>query len=519
MKRFKRIAFFLLGSVFACSAPQRAVQNTKDDGIIEVVFLQLNDVYEISPLGDGLGGLARVATVRKNLLRENPNTFTVLAGDFISPSAAGQLKHEGARLRGRQMIETLNAIGVDWVVMGNHEFDYDLPDLQKRIDESNFAWIASNARLKVGEDTMRFFKNLPSGEKEFFCDYLIKNLRDSDGTSIRLGVFGVLISTGRKPYVEYQDPFRIAANEYIRLAHQTDVMVAMTHLGFEDDKKLAAQLQGIPLFIGGHDHEHQLHKVGRSVVAKADANAKTVYIHRLRLNKFGCKTELTSELKIIDDSIIPDSAAAAVVSKWENIISGALATSGFEANKEVVRLGTPVDARESAIRYRPMPVGDIITAAMVAAGKRQPQIALLNSGSIRIDDVLSGSITQYDVVRMLPFGGAVVEVEMRGDLLLKTLEAGEKNVGNGGYLQMAGVRRYGNSWEGGGNPINSEAWYRVVLPEFLLTGNEQNMDFLKTSKNASGTSNPGIKAIYAPDAVDSSDLRNDIRLAVIANWK
>ncbi|MCY7328617.1 MAG: hypothetical protein LH618_08720, partial [Saprospiraceae bacterium] len=57
-----------------------------DDGIIQVTFLQMNDVYEISPsLGENTGGLARVATIRKELLAKNPNTITVLAGDFISP--------------------------------------------------------------------------------------------------------------------------------------------------------------------------------------------------------------------------------------------------------------------------------------------------------------------------------------------------------------------------------------------------------------------------------------------------
>ncbi|HXG01695.1 MAG TPA: hypothetical protein VNL69_12945, partial [Bacteroidota bacterium] len=57
---------------------------------VDVTLLQLNDVYEISPLENGAyGGLARVATIRKHLLRENPNTFTFLAGDFISPSAIG----------------------------------------------------------------------------------------------------------------------------------------------------------------------------------------------------------------------------------------------------------------------------------------------------------------------------------------------------------------------------------------------------------------------------------------------
>jgi 2',3'-cyclic-nucleotide 2'-phosphodiesterase (5'-nucleotidase family) len=53
-------------------------------------ILQMNDVYELIPLSGGKkGGLARVATIRKLLREENPNTFTVMAGDVVSPSALG----------------------------------------------------------------------------------------------------------------------------------------------------------------------------------------------------------------------------------------------------------------------------------------------------------------------------------------------------------------------------------------------------------------------------------------------
>lgn len=60
---------------------------------IQWTFLQMNDVYELIPLGDKKkGGLARVATIRKLLLRENPHTITILAGDIVSPSALGKKK-------------------------------------------------------------------------------------------------------------------------------------------------------------------------------------------------------------------------------------------------------------------------------------------------------------------------------------------------------------------------------------------------------------------------------------------
>jgi len=66
--------------------------NRKDDEI-KFTFLQLNDVYEIAALGGGeFGGMDRVETLHKELLKENPNTFMFMAGDFLNPSLLGNVK-------------------------------------------------------------------------------------------------------------------------------------------------------------------------------------------------------------------------------------------------------------------------------------------------------------------------------------------------------------------------------------------------------------------------------------------
>ena len=58
-------------------------------------FLHMNDVYEMIPLSGGRkGGLARVATIRQLLRRENPNTITVMSGDVVSPSALGMQRKD-----------------------------------------------------------------------------------------------------------------------------------------------------------------------------------------------------------------------------------------------------------------------------------------------------------------------------------------------------------------------------------------------------------------------------------------
>jgi 5'-nucleotidase len=83
---------------------------TNDGKYLQWTILQLNDVYEMLPLD-------QQRRVRQLLLQENPHTFTILAGDFLSPSALSQAKGNG-----KQMIATFNTLGLDFITFDNHEF-------------------------------------------------------------------------------------------------------------------------------------------------------------------------------------------------------------------------------------------------------------------------------------------------------------------------------------------------------------------------------------------------------------
>ena len=69
---------------------------------------------------------------------------------------------------------------------------------------------------------------------------------------------------------------------------------------------------------------------------------------------------------------------------------------------------------------------------------------------------------------------------MRGALLKKVLDQGVANRGIGGYLQTAGVTRSGDGagWTIAGTPLDLDRTYRVAILDFLLTGREQNLEYL-----------------------------------------
>jgi len=101
MKILYPLLFLSLLSLVACTSAKKISNILSDDGKIDLVLLQINDVYEIAPLEGGkTGGMARVATLKKQLLKENPNTLTILSGDFLNPSVIGTIKYQGEKIKG-----------------------------------------------------------------------------------------------------------------------------------------------------------------------------------------------------------------------------------------------------------------------------------------------------------------------------------------------------------------------------------------------------------------------------------
>ena len=496
------LSFLLL--LISCSSKKSIVNNPNDDGLIEIVFLHINDVYEIAPLEGGKkGGMARVATLKKQLLKENPNTLTILSGDFLNPSVIGTLKYKGKRIKGEQMIDVMNHLGVDLVTFGNHEFDLKQNELQERLNESNAVWLGTNVLLKTGDKIHSFYHDQGS-KKKYIQEMWIWEVEDTDGTKAKIGFFGTTINSNPKDYVIYED-FKVEAiKAYQFLAQYTDLVIGVTHLEVEEDLELAALLQDVPLLMGGHDHSNMMHTVGKSKVAKADANAKSAYVHRVRINTKNKSSNIESKLVELDESVALDPAVSKVVDKWNAIATEIFSKDGFNTNEVIATLPEPLDGRESSIRHKQTNLGQLVTSAMSDAYNNENDCTILNSGSIRIDDQISGQITQFDIIRAMPFGGGIAQVKMTGALLRSALDFGINKTGNGAFLQWDKIEQVdGKAWKINGQLLKDDQTYTVILNDFLLLGFD-----IPTLKE--GTE--GLSDIVKPE---KGDLKSDIRLLVI----
>ncbi|MFD2528220.1 bifunctional metallophosphatase/5'-nucleotidase [Polaribacter marinaquae] len=479
----------------------------KDDSKIDFTFLQLNDVYEIAPIQGGeYGGMARVETIHQELLQENKNTMLFMAGDFLNPSLLGTIKVDGKRVKGKQMVEVMNAMNFDLVAFGNHEFDLSKDELQQRLNESTFPWISANVKLKTKEAAVLYYKE-KDGEKENVNETFIKEFTDKDGTKIKIGFISVCIPSNPKEYVEYGNMFIKARASYAALKDKVDIVFGLTHVKLANDKKIAKLIPDLPLIMGGHEHTNSNNFVGNVQISKADANAKTVYIHRISYDKKTKKTTIQSELKEINSSIKENKKVKEIVANWQSILDEKIKLVIKKPNEIIYNTKIPLDGRDTPIRSRQTNLGELITSAMSFAYNDKIDAAIVNGGSIRIDDVLVGDISPIDIFRVLPYGGPVLKVKIKGSLLKRVLDYGELAAGTGAYLHRHNIKLIETSWFINKKPIELNKIYTVAFSDYLLKGfdipflSEKNIDVLE---------------IYHPK---ENEIAIDVRKALVAYLK
>ena len=464
--------------------------------IVDIQLLHLNDIYEITPVEAGKrGGLARVATLRQQLLRQNPRTYTILAGDAFSPSALGTAEVQGKRLAGQQMVSVMNVVGFDYATFGNHEFDLSEEQFHQRLRESRFQWLSSNVMDAVGKP----FKRVPLSQ--------VLTVKGNQGAVVRVGLIGITLDSNRQSYVSFRDPIGSAREQVKALKGRADIIVAITHLSIEQDQQLAVAVPEIDLIIGGHEHENiqQWRGSDFTPIVKADANARSVYIHNLLYDTKTRHLQVNSRFQPITDAISEDPRTAKVVQQWVERAYQGFRAKGFAPEQAIATTQEALDGLESSVRNRSTNLTNLIAQAMLQEVS-DADLAIFNGGSIRIDDQIPpGPITQYDVIRILPFGGKVLSVEIKGDLLQQVLDQGQTNRGNGGYLQTANVSRSPNSnhWLIKGQPLAMNRTYRVAINDFLITGRESGLGFLTLQ-------NPSVKLIAE---------KRDIRFVVIDQFQ
>jgi 5'-nucleotidase len=427
----------------------------------QVTILHLADVYSISPVDGGrAGGLARVATLRSELAAKRSKVLVTLAGDFLSPSVASSI------FEGEQMVESLEAMGLDLATLGNHEFDFGPEVLRARMREASWDWVVSNV---IDQAT-----GAPIGGA---APYLVRRF---DGLTV--GFLGLCLASDEiNPQniagLEFLDPF-LATEKVLPLLAQegVDVVVALTHLDYADDVRLAQRFPEIALVLGGHEHFAITSQVGAALITKPGSDARHVARIDLSRPRPDAAIETHFELVAISEELPEDSSTAAVVASWEERLDREL---------EIVAGSTtePLDAVAERVRSGETNLGNLMADAM--RRDTGAEIAILNSGSIRSNRVYpAGELTRRDLVAMHPFGGVVCAVEVPGAVVLAALENGVSRLGEsvGRFPQVSGIRFAVDREQPPGNrvvevvvgaePLDPARLYRVAIGDYMLAGGD-----------------------------------------------
>ncbi|MBI5878395.1 MAG: 5'-nucleotidase C-terminal domain-containing protein [Chloroflexi bacterium] len=436
-----------------------------------------------------LGGIARRATLIRRVRAEGGNVLALDSGD-VSQGTLYFTQHrmaEGAAF--------YNAAGYDVVGIGNHEFD-----LGPRTFAEN--WVA-NARFGIVSTNLDFSAEpLLAGK---LPPFMVKTIGGEPVGILGFTTEDVTFSSSMGPTIRVRPRVESARAAVAQLQAQgVNKIVAVSHLGYGEDIKLAAAVDGIALIVGGHtptllgDPARLNPALGAPVgpyptVIRSPGGRPVLLVAAGEWGKLLGRIDVTFDATgapvkwsgepILVDAGIPDDPAVEALRQQ-------LAAPLTTARQTVIgKAASDLDGSARLLRSQEAPIGNLVADAMLDAARADgAQVALMNGGGIRTG-FKAGDITLGQVLEALPFGNRLVQLDVNGADLLAVLENGVSRIsdGAGRFPQVAGLRfafsltrpagqrvtavEIGSA-AAGFKPLDPAATYRIVTNDFMAGGGD-----------------------------------------------
>ena len=446
-------------------------------------ILAINDVYRSEGLDNGkIGGLARVKTLRHQLLGEGKEVLLLHAGDFLQPSFSSRVNQGAAMIDVMNQLDGTNS-GFDdnmIVTFGNHEFDKSkikyLPRLQQRIDESEFTWMDSNINWFQDEKLGIIHSNK-------LQKWIIKDI-----SGIKVGLYSLTTNMTQPQYIaSFDDPIEVSKHFVPFLKSKgADIIIALTHQRLSDDKKiLKLEAQFRPdLIIGGHEHYRQIEQVEQNWIVKADADAMSAAVIKVSIDN-NKKLHILPTFKELDEQIEKDQQLQQTIANWVQSTNVKYCQK-IKQNEDCLDLSygqTLVElvAEESEIRRFETNMGNYIADTARQEFKLcQADIALVNSGSIRLNyNIAAGSdVTRKHIEGMFPYPSDLKLIQINGKILKQMITHNiDKWTANGHWLLISGIKYTHNPkkqqfsqlrWSDSNQLIKDDENFTTIVPQYLI---------------------------------------------------
>ena len=447
-------AALVAGFVFA--SPARAEP-------VSLTIVHVNDLDRLDGAGDR-GGVARLATVIDEVRAESAGrVLATHGGDAISPSLLSSFD------RGAHMIDLLNRVGIDAMVLGNHEFDFTPAVTVERIAEAAFPVLSSNAVEPDGTP----------------IDGVTGHLLLEAGR-YKVGMFGLTTATtatkSSPAPVTFRPVVEVAAEQARTLREAgADLVIALAHTDRAEDAALMRQ-GAVDLLLSGDDHAMKIEVGRKTTFVESGAQAEFVTVVEIAMDtvagRDGPRFVWEPSFRVVNTaSVTPDPEIEAVVEEY-------LARLAEELDVEIGATTVELDSRRGTLRSGEAAIANLIADAMRAA--TGTDAALINGGGIRGGKVYPPGtvLTRRDLRSELPFGDKTVVLEVSGADLRAAVEHGVGGIdkGAGRFAHVSGMAyRFDASQPAGrriagvtvgGAPLDPARTYLLATFGFLARGGD-----------------------------------------------
>ena len=448
-KRWNKVTVLLLtfGIVFGLfgAMPVQAQDgNASGSTIFDVKIVHTNDIHARVEEDDynQVIGMDRLSGIAQAFREGADGSLMLDSGDTFHGQPIATL------VKGESVAKLMKACGYDAMTTGNHDWSYGKERLKELGGIANVKILSGN------------IKNA-DGTSFFDTDELVKEIT-KNGKTLKIGVFGVSdpemknkTTPSNVEGLDFQDAVAYARKEAAALkAEGCDVVIALSHT--LNPKNVAAQVDGVDLWLCGHEHIELSESVTTPDGSKTYVSESGHYLNSVGLIDLNCTMDEDGSVHVDYEKTSVDYEAAQNYPK-DASVTAVLDTIKAENETALNRvIGTsPVelDGVWEHIRIGQTNLGNVITDAyLLATGA---DIAFENAGGIRAS-IAAGTVTYGDVINVSPYGNYVVTKKLTGAQIKEMLETSltiQKNCiaandsgewdawpnDSGSYLQVGGI--------------------------------------------------------------------------------
>ncbi|MEE9431285.1 MAG: bifunctional UDP-sugar hydrolase/5'-nucleotidase [Melioribacteraceae bacterium] len=414
----------------SCKDNNSGIVDPKNEGK-KIVILYTNDEHgwmEPTSTTGGAAGMVGLWHEKEGYTKDG--AYLILSGgdQWTGPAIS-------TWYQGDSMAEVMNQMNYTAAAIGNHEFDFKIEELQKRVEQLNFPLLSANIREKsTGK--------IP----DFATPYIIKEV---DGVVI--GIIGLTttttpLTTFPTHVIDYDFiPYSTALNEIVPKVKSegTELLIVIGHICENEMEALVPLANELGISVIGGGHCHALVNKLVNGVALIEGGSFMQNYGKVEIWFDDENNKVNNLIPTVHNNIggSPDAQIATIVAKWKTKISSSLSEVIGYTNKEIDRHSTEM--------YNMITDSWLITFP-------DANVSLTNTGGIR-QSIPAGEITLETIVGVLPFANSIVKLELTGDELI----GGIRNLVVGGMTTVGGYKL------SDGTSIKNNLTYNVLTTDYL----------------------------------------------------